>query len=678
MPALESEHLRLRFEQESAGGFYFVTDIQDGGNWRPASSVGSRPIDSLIPTEAGVDSVSGSGTGYRWQSQIIPAAGGFRIETVLRADQPILLNPALILWIDALDNLNDRQAHTWRQTIFRAPTVNQGGLPGNDLAAAYLYDHHMHTETICYFPGDSLLWSPHRYYDFTVREVTAYRPTGRYGLGLLPNSPEVLFRLDPGDHQFVWWFTQHYRADIPSPWEAQRVLIDSLAPLLDPAPTAVSGEVPWQIIAENAVQDLAHEACWIKVGGREGLRAYVRGSSLDKRDEAKGFELMTQLDVLWPLLLWHRKTGDLRAEGIIERLHKTLPQFYRPAWSYVANNFPPRSQDSFMDTWYFLENALIKLPWVANLTGDDELREMFLTALAGAQELAHHTGYLFPLFADANGWQPRGSLLNVSVGGLYAAGCVLAHQISGGDKHYLDEAAAALRVMAQLPPHQLTHEPQQLSFAAASAAYLAKVGVDSPAFWKTTAENFIDLSLRMGYWSADPAVPFYDPRGMFQACASLCYPAFKENVETLLAWPELLRDGIGPVNLMATFANLQRRHNYAFFDPYLPVGLQQGPCAFIPYEDLATAEFTHTAQLGKELYGAGEVFWSALLFGQTSDPDILCLNLDIPCLQLQPVPERRCLLYNPTGEHRQGTLPGSEANTYIYSIDPMSVQFVGL
>jgi hypothetical protein len=168
--------------------------------------------------------------------------------------------------------------------------------------------------------------------------------------------------------------------------------------------------------------------------------------------------------------------------------------------------------------------------------------------------------------------------------------------------------------MHQLPPHLLTHEPQQLSFAAASARYLARAGYASPEMWRQMAADFILLSLRMGYWARDPAVPFYDPRGMFQACASLCYPAYKENVEVLIAWPALLRDGVGPAALMAAFANLQRMHNFAFFDPWLPEALRRGPCAYIPYEDLATAEFTHTAQLGKELYGAGEVFWSALLF----------------------------------------------------------------
>lgn len=676
----ESGDMRLGIIRAEGDEWVLVTSVRHGSGWEPASTAGFRAVDSLRPTEAGMDSLAGALPGLQWCTQVVPEAGGFWLDTVLRIEQSLDLSPAMILWIGALDNLNDRQADTWRQTILRAPTVNQQGLPGNDLAAGYLYDHATHTESVCYFPGDAFLWAPSRFYNFTVREVTTYRPTGKYGLGLLPNAPDVLFTFGPGEHRFRWWFAQRRRATIPSPWEAQRVLTDTLAPLLDPAPSVPPDAIPWQAMAEQALDDLSHDACWVTVGVHEGLRAYVRGSSAVGRDEQRGFELMTQLDVLWPLLLWRQYHPSPHADALVDRLRRTLPLFDRPQWDFVSNSFPPRDGDSFMDTWYFLENALIKLPWVAHLTGDETLREMFFRAIRGARYLAHNTGYLFPLFADASDWQPRASLLNAGVGGLYAAGCVIAHQLDGGAGSWLDEAAEALCVLHQLPPHQLTHEPQQLSFAAASAAYLHRQGYDSAWDWAGYAEDFIRLALRMVYWSRDPAVPFYDPRGMFQACASLCYPAYKENVEVLIAWPELLRSGIGPMALMATVANLQRCHNYAFFDPFLPADVRRGPCAHIPYEDLATAEFAHTAELGKELYGAGEVFWSALLFdglGSADQADVLCLCLDVPCLELHPIPtERRFLVYNPGLVARPVVLttPSGQMNLLVPS---RAVQIVG-
>lgn len=655
MVTLHSNHLQIQLDATG-----FTTNVYDGTTWQTGTRVVSRPLDTLIPTQLHEDGYSGQGEGFTWHSSFRPVESGIWIETEIEAAQEISLNPQMILWLGALDNMNDRQAHTWRQTILRAPTVNAGGLGGNDLPACYLYDHDTHTETICYFPPDAFAWAPQRFYEFTMREVLRYRPAGVYGLGLTAATLENQFTFPVGKHKLVWWFTQRYRETVPTPWEAQRSLIQAITPLLDTEPAQITDAISWSDMAQHTLEDLAHPDCWVNASGVEGLRAYVRGSSAVGRDTAPVFELMTQLDVLFPLLLWSQVTGNEAAsEPVVKRLMRTLEGFHRPQWQFVANNFPPRAGDSFMDTWYFLENALIKLPWVAYLTRDERLKTMFVQALAGAQNLIHNTAYVPPLFADASDWQARGSLINPGVGGLYAAGCVIGFQLTG-DRCYLKEALQALRTLHQLPPHLLTHEPQQLSYAAAAARYLERAGYLKDHEGVSIAGDFIRLSLRMGYWGKDTAVDHYDPRGMFQACASLCYPAYKENVETILPWAELLRDpalDTSLTKLMAGFMNLQRCHNYAFFEPYLPAEYRRGSCAYIPYEDLATAEFTHTAQLGKELYGAGEVFWSALLFdafGQVDAPDVLCLSLDIPALELVRLPryEWRFLLYNPASRAR--------------------------
>lgn len=641
----------LEFAENATQGFGFTVRC---GTYK---ALLSYPLGELAATSAGPDYLEGTEDGFHWRTLITPQHGGFLLETALTATTAITLEPSMILWLGVLDDMDDRQAHTWRQTILRAPTTNQQGLGGNDLPACSLYDHTMQTETICYFLPDRFAWASHRFHDFAMREIMVYRPQGRYGIGLIPNAPNSMFELPAGEHRFAWWFTQRQRTHIPTVWEAQRSLIETVTPLLDPLPAAVEGTISWHAMAENTLRDLTSPDCWITLEGQTGMRAYVRGSSALKRDEARGFELMTQLDVLYPLLVWRAATRSSAADAVIDKLLATLPLFARPEWDFVANGFPRREADGFMDTWYFLENALIKLPWVAYLTGDNKLKAMFFSALAGARTLAHNTRYLFPLFADASDWQPRNSLLNVSVGGLYALGCVLAHQLKPApDKtDYLGEAAAALQTMHRLAPGHLTHEPQQLSFAAAAAGYLARHSEDSVE-WKRIASDFIHTVLRMGYWGSDSAVDFYDPRGMFQACASLSYPAYKENVETILPFAELIAHDAEPKTLMAAFMNLQRCHNYRFFDPYLPERLRTGSCAYVPYEDLVTAEFPHTAKLGKELYGAGEVFWSTLLFdtlASVDDPAVLCLCLDVPCAELRPIPtDRRCLLYNPTANPR--------------------------
>lgn len=645
MPTIQSGKMRLQVDDVAAS---FSTALQSGEDWSPAS-LSSRPV------EGAQGEALAAGT---WQTRFREQAGGLWVESTLRLDEAAAFAPGMILWLGQLDDLDDRQAHTWRQTILRAPTANQAGLGGNDLPAGYLYDHSQRVATIVYFPPDSLVWASRRFHEFSVREVIQYSPEPRYGFGLVLNPASGPIGFAPGTHHFRWWFTQREIADgPPSLWEAQGQLLDAITPLLDKEPRIYADAPGWDVMAGQAATDLKHEACWIEAGGVRGLRAYVRGSSAVGRDRQQGFELMTQLDVLHPLLLWQRLTANTAADGLVGDLLKTLPHFSFPEFDFVANGFPKRANATFMDTWYFLENALIKLPWVAALTGDALLRDLFAQAMRGADRLMAQCGGVVPLFADAVDWRARGSVLNAGAAGLYAAGAVLAAQLLDRPD-YLERAWEALNRIHQLPPAMLTHEPQQLGFGAAAAGYLAGHGYGDRA--RAIAGDLVRLSLRMGYWAPDPAVPSYDPRGMFQACASLSYPAYKENIETLLAWPALLADERNhpflPVDLMAAFANLQRCHNYAFFDAWLPERVRQGPCPHIPYEDLATAEFPHTARLGKELYGAGEVFWSALLFnlhGSVDAPSVLCLSLDVPGLGLQlSAGPARFLLYNPDSEQR--------------------------
>jgi hypothetical protein len=661
---------RLRVVQ-AGEGCAFVTEVNVKGHWR-AASLPCHPLAGAAEHDAAA---------LRWRADYASVGSGVLVTLKLTVLQPVLLNPSIILWLGTLDNLDDRQAHTWRSTILRAPTQNQQGLGGNDLPAGYYYDHAQKTETFFYVDASTLGWTPHRFYELAVREVCEYEPTPRYGFGLVRTVPQTHQPLPPGEYCLRWWFAQRPCDTPPSPWEAQRRLIAAVGPLLDDVPSLPPDAPGWNEMAQRALDDLHDDACWTTGDAPRGLRAYVKGSSRVARDEQHGYELMTQLDVLWPLLLWGQVTGSEPAAALAERLVALLPLYDRPALNYVANAYPPHSDDSFMDTWYFLENALIKLPWVAYLTGSDTLRAMFLRAREGAETLVRNTHGLLPLFANASDWGARQSVLNMGVGGLYAAGCVLAAQLDPARAaHYLSEAEQALAQCLALPPHMLTHEPQQLTFAAAAAAYLAQ---HSPNLgWAVRAADFVKLSLRMGYWARDSRETFYDARGMFQACASLCYPAYKENVETLLAWPELLAGDTSalPVRLMASWANLQRCHNYAFFDPWLPREHHTPYGRWIPHENVATHELNHSATFGKEIYGAGEVFWSALMFdtmGRVSDDDILCLSLDVPCLTLRRMPTSgtRFLLYNPSARQRSTRLIRGMDEMAV-TLAPNTAQFI--
>ncbi|MDQ2743111.1 MAG: hypothetical protein M3Z66_12565, partial [Chloroflexota bacterium] len=160
------------------------------------------------------------------------------------------------------------------------------------------------------------------------------------------------------------------------------------------------------------------------------------------------------------------------------------------------------------------------------------------------------------------------------------------------------------------------------------------------------------------YWN-DRSLRGDSITGMFQACASLLYPAFKENVESILPWPQLLRSGIGDASLLLRILDSQRRNNGAYFDA---IRGGEGVGRFIPYENLGTVELPQEGQIGKEIYGAGEVFWLYLLFealGRADDPDILVCSLDLPDLGTLahfPPHSRRFMLFNSAASARTATL----------------------
>jgi hypothetical protein len=52
---------------------------------------------------------------------------------------------------------------------------------------------------------------------------------------------------------------------------------------------------------------------------------------------------------------------------------------------------------------------------------------------------------------------------------------------------------------------------------------------------------------------------------MVQACASILYPAFKENVEAILPWTGVMKRGIVFEGLLR-FMDQQRRNNFYFFE----------------------------------------------------------------------------------------------------------------
>lgn len=692
---LTHEDLRLSFQRPDRSGYYFTSWVRLGQRWIPAANWPNTLVSgslALAPKEIVRDAVGwrlqgtghgmgvdGAMVGYEWEGTIIPApAGGMTVEAQVSLPAPLSGPPALILWLGPLSTIKDRQALTWRRTFLGGPTRNSQGLPGNDLPALYFYDPLTQVETILVYDGRMLTWAPNRLLMLQCRELFEYDPTSRYGVGLIGASEP----LHAGQHRFRWQFWQR-AADAPlDQWEAVRRLTQTLGTLLDGQGERPQGATCWERFAAGTLRDLQNpEEAWIEVstsrGPQLGLRAYVRNTPQFHESTSDQFELMTVADVLAPLLLYIKLHPEAAAKRFAEALALSLPGFHHPHLHFIGNRYPADVRDRLTDLWYFFENGLIKLSWIALIRGEATLKQIFLDGLHGAAALARRTQRHFPLFADFGGVDGPvaiGAATNYSAAGLYAFGMLLGAEISG-EPSYREEARQALIALRYLPIELLSHEPQQLAFAAAAAALLSEQGDREMT---ELADLLVRTQLRMAYWQEDPHAlqQGYRLRGLFQACASLLYPAFKEEVEAILPWVVLLRRGVGPTELMLKFMNLGRQHSFFFFDPCLPKGLARSPCPFIPYENLGTSELPATGQMGKEIYGAGEVFWLYLLFealGRADDPAIMTIYLDL----LEPVtltgfppPRRRFLLYNPTPDSRDFLLQIPHLPVGHYRIAP--------
>ncbi|HEX2914511.1 MAG TPA: hypothetical protein VH186_27165 [Chloroflexia bacterium] len=371
---------------------------------------------------------------------------------------------------------------------------------------------------------------------------------------------------------------------------------------------------------------------------------------------------------------------------------------------------------AYGDTWYFFE-PLLRLGWSAHLTSQPEvagdLSKIFLQACERAIEFVKKHDYrlasfynpltLEPFHEEApsgvedgeiditKGTVPFGSRrwfewLNTSQNwaclGIYAYIMLQAYWLSG-EESYQAEAEKAVDILRNFPPDTLFWEPFELSYGAAAASILGR------------AELATDLAadlLRMGYWQDETALPGTGARprrGLFQAWAGIRYPAQKENGETLLAllpWlrradPERDREVLEPV---IKFFNLAR---YSAFQHYtscldeqeLYPGRAGTPTPSIPLEDLEMFEWCAAMHLsshqqmppagqasgaiGREIYGAGETVWFALMFealGQASDPAIMLLNLDLfewdSMAAFPAQPERHYIVYNPLSSACRVTL----------------------
>jgi hypothetical protein len=679
---LISGGLRLRFALGPDGRQRFLIEVLDLDGAPVAGSLPNVPVGGgldlaaeRVIADAGGLRPSGSGRGrgpdgepssYAWSASVRSCAGGgFEFEATIDLADPLDEPPAIELWLGAVSTMAHRQTFSFRRTFVAGPVRSTQGLAGNSVPAAYLFDPVTGIETILHVDAGALAWAPGRLLSMEQRELFEYGPSPRYGIGLVPTAR---FSLPAGRHVVRWRLWQRGLDAAPDSWEASARLVDTLATAFDGVGRPLVEDVTWERAAKGALADLLdadQSQVSVALGGEEvlGLRAYARDATHYYDHPADHVELMTVADVVAPLLLYLRLHPDEEAARLTDRLRQTLAKFHRPEARYISNGLLTDGVEPVADTWYFFLNGLIKIPWVALIARDPALTDIALDGLGGAERLADATGGRLPLFADFRpdtGPRSLGAAPNPSVAGLLAYAAVLGDDLGGTDGAGL--ARRLLIGLRQEPVGLCFHEPLQLGFAAAAAARLADAG-DAPM--ATLAEAFVRTQLRMVYWDEDPEATAggYAIRGMFEACASLLYPALKENIEAILPWTVLLRAGRGPTELLLQVMNLIRLHSFAFFDPLLP--RPNGSAApWIPYENLGTSELPGTGSIGKEIYGAGEVFWAYLLFeamARADDSVILVVNTDLlepASLRGGRVAGHRFVVYNPTTAPRRFHLVG--------------------
>jgi hypothetical protein len=696
---LEHGDQELRFMTDGQR-FGFQNFLHIGGEWKAATLPGNQlvagPSFGLVSTSvtregktvlasgtAQAQDTGGKSLRYDWKSEVtavdsIEGAPWYCFRTSLSLPAPLRLReearvePQIVLWLHRASTLMEGQSGSWRRVHLQQPTRNSLGAYGNDLPALYLLDQNEGVETMMYFDLSDAGWMSldnlPRFLVYRCSEISTIEQDGdqRLGVGLVAEQATGTV-LPAGEIHFTYYMLQRPLNRLLTEQEATVRWMNALLPLFTERLDWPKCATTWSDFAAGTVGNLQDKsATQIDVDGHAGLLAYVKDSSKIWNQPSSNFELMTVADVLWPSLLYLRLHPDAQYSAECAKLLESVPRFYDSRTKTIANDISHPDADGRVDSWYPFENALIKFPMIGSLAESKEISADFLSAFDSAAQVAHQYDYLFPIYYRVATRKAEGAGTNFAIGGLYAWGAILAHRLTGDGK-YLDEARRAIEVLCVAPGDRLFHEPQELGFAALAAAELGM---------QESASYLLSQQLRMFYWYSDPSQSSHDIRGMVQACASILYPAFKENVEAILPWTGILKRGIVWEGILR-FMDQQRRNNFYFFQNCTDTP-KNGAEAFIPFENLGTLELGgQTGNVGKEIYGAGEVLWMYLMFealGKCADRELMLVNLDLlDTLKQDSFPPRELnfLLFNPTPAARSAsiTIPSANGSSVRFTAD---------
>jgi hypothetical protein len=446
----------------------------------------------------------------------------------------------------------------------------------------------------------------------------------------------------------------------------------------------------WADYAERCFEELLTlDDCWFTEPstGIKGFRPYVKGTDgwggADRTREIT--ELMAEMDVLWPMYRYLQLHPDPERQAMVDEFINELPKYHDAAVKQTVN----RPGEDKHDSWYFMENSVLKYGHLYLITGAAALEEPYFGSLQSAIEMAHNFDYLFPQFVNlakerADGYNTN----NYCTSGLLSYSLLHAYQMTG-DTDYLAEAEKALTKMREVShPFNLLYEPQELAAAAAAAAQMAQYAdlIGSSTDFSQLAVDFFYAQEQMVYsdggktnlpgfrpersdwlpntWRDGLHSPYYNP----EEAGGINAPAFKEAFESVMFWADYLKHMRGQPGFVAEeplrILNLNRIKNFYFFSPNIPDDWERdyGPISlqYIPYEDIDYYDVREhedrsvrekAGYNGKQVYGAGETLWAYLLFealGEASDPNALIVNLNVFDKEYPPAAaDRAYMVFNP-------------------------------
>jgi hypothetical protein len=669
--SLALRQMRLDFSPaKPVGGYGFGLSVRtdDNDGWRAVSArdnplvrgrsfnlypAEARKLDDLTIALRGTGRAmdDGAQTGksldyaYTGTIQADPRRQWFKFDIQIDSAQPISLamtegyEPEIMLDLGPLPPY-ERGDHIWFMTTIANPTKWNDHGHGNDMPATYLYDAYLKAEYMMFFDMTAMSWMSFeniaRFLNYRCGYKRRYQPRPCASLGLYADgfSGKVF---PAGQQRFVYYISAAPRSETPTECAAVQSLVERCLPLLPPRSLWPERATDWRDFARHCAKDLMNdEHCWRRGTDGEFILNYVDADSPAWKEaiEARG----KPFDMNQPCLesaVWSANPLSvlcrIDSEPLLAQLNQRLLAFFD---RMVATGRTPLAQatdDTPRGTWqhFYIIEQMFQLARLRN--NESLLQQLRREADDVIIPLTLKMQYLLPLTFGKRSLIQVGAGDTYSVLGPYAS---LALDLCEwtGDAKYLAEAKRALRVNARLPASAVHQESFLLAMGLHAAFRIATTDANDREEFTAICRYLLAQTLRMLYWYDDRTTP--DARtihtlGMFQACATMNYPALFENIETLARIAPALALLGADESLLRVFDHA-RKNNFYFFPQCLP-DHDQAPLKYIPLENIGILEGPVPSSVGAEIYGAGWTFRAYLLWealGRCRDREIMVLNLD--------------------------------------------------